>query len=134
MNVSIGMVLKLHVIDTIPPKVKRFIIVGITDDEVSFATIYINSEINEYVNWSEELKALHICFESKGRNYLDHTSYIDCSKLVIKDCLEIENIVKNRPKSVIGQLSFDDFSIVKTMIISANTIKGKHKNKFGFYV
>jgi hypothetical protein len=43
---KIGTVLRYFVKDTIPPKIKRLIIVGIDDELITTATIFINTEIN----------------------------------------------------------------------------------------
>ncbi|MFZ4525425.1 MAG: hypothetical protein ACOYOE_07735 [Chlorobium sp.] len=53
-NLEVGSVLKLYVKDTKPPKEKRFIIVGKNIDGLCLATVYINSEINEKINYSPD--------------------------------------------------------------------------------
>ncbi len=50
-NLEVGSVLKLYVKDTKPPKEKRFIIAGKNIDGLCLATVYINSEINENINY-----------------------------------------------------------------------------------
>ena len=74
-NLQTGSVLKLHVKDTNPPKEKRFIVIGKTVDGICLATVFINSEINLNVNFSEELRNLHCFLPSDGRDYLEHDSY-----------------------------------------------------------
>ncbi len=74
-NLQIGSVLKLHVKETNPPKEKRFIVVGKTIDGISLATVYINSEINPFINFSPELQQLHCFFEANGREYLDQDDF-----------------------------------------------------------
>lgn len=133
-NLRVGGVLKLKVLDANPPKEKRFIIVGITADGISLATVYINSEINRKCNYSRELLGLQHFFESAGRDYLDHDSYVDCSKIIPRDWSEIFQAVVKRPEAIIGQLSENDFSAIRNKIIGARTIKGKDKKKFGFYL
>ncbi len=128
-----GIVIKLHVKDTTPPKEKRLIIVGITEDRLILATVYINSEINLKVNWAVELKEQHLFFESKGRSWLDWDSYVDCSKITPRDHNEIESAIKLKPEAIIGKLSHEDLEVIKQKISTSPTIKGKHKKKFGFY-
>ena len=97
-NLEVGSVLKLYVKDTKPPKEKRFIIVGKNIDGLCLATVYINSEINEKINYSPELKELHLSFLAAGRTYLDHDSFVDCSEFVIREQKEIELAIKKQTR------------------------------------
>ncbi len=128
-----GSVLRLFVKDTNPPKTKRFIIVGISTDEISIASVYINSKLNKKAAWSIELESLNIFFEKEGRPYLDHNSWIDCSDLIIRDISEIQIIIQNRPAAVIGNVSGEDLSLIRQTLNWAHTIKGKTKKKFGLF-
>ena len=67
--------------DTTPPKVKRFIVIGESTDSLTLASVYINTELNMKVNYNLDLQCQHIEFTADGRDYLDHTSFVDCSKL-----------------------------------------------------
>lgn len=132
-NIEIGSVIKLFVKDTHPPKEKRFIVVGFSEDRLILATVFINTEINKNVNWCQELRLQNLLFETDGRDYLEHPSYIDCSKLVPKDYYEIESAVKERPEAILGKVCPEDWQLIKDTILHSTTIKGKHKKKFGFY-
>lgn len=132
-NIKVGTVLRLHVKNTIPPKYKRFIIVGFTQDKLSLATVYINSDINININWSQEQQALQLLFTSEGRPYLDRNSYIDCSKLMFRDTEEIYSAVHNNPDAIIGKLSEEDLKYVMNTLKYASTIKGKYKKRYGLY-
>ncbi len=132
-SVDVGCVLKTHVDDTHPPKIKRFIVVGKDDKSVSLATIYINSEINENVNWSIEQKALQLEFDTANRAYLNHKSYVDCSKLYFKDYSIINGTAKENPQIIIGQVSDNDMRLITETLANAITIKGKYKKKYGIY-
>ena len=130
-SLEIGIVLKLLVQDTTPPKIKRLIIVGRTEDHLTIASVYINSPKDK--KWPEGRKSQQLLFKAENRDYLDKDSFIDCSDLKIKDNNELFGIVKNRPSAVIGKVSDEDFELIKNTIINSRTIKGKHKKKYGFY-
>lgn len=81
MTSLIGTVLRMAVRDTNPPKIKRFIIIGASVDSLTLASVYVNTEFNIKVNYNLDLQCQHIEFDTTGRDYLDHTSFVDCSKL-----------------------------------------------------
>jgi hypothetical protein len=132
-NLKVGSVLKLHVTDTNPPKEKRFIVVGQSSDGICLATVYINTNVNLNIHYSEELRNLQLLLHAEGREYLDHDSYVDCSTLYIKQYPTILSECTNKPNVLIGTLSEEDLNIVKKKIISSPKIKGKEKKKYGFY-
>ena len=132
-NLAVGKVLKLKVKDTNPPKIKRFVIVGFSEDKFTLALVYINSEINTNINWSLEQQELQLELNADEREYLDKTSYIDCSQFIIKDCEEIKSIIKSRPDSVLGEVGENDMKLILDKLIEARTIKGKIKKRYGLY-
>jgi hypothetical protein len=133
-NIEIGTVLRLAVKDTTPPKIKRFIVIGKTMDGLSLASLYINSDINKNIHWCIELQNLQILLNCNDNEFLDNDSYVDCSKLVIREALEISNIIKENPSAVIGKLKEIDFKYILETVKNSTTIKGKLKNKFGLYL
>lgn len=54
-NLKVGSIIKLLVLDTIPPKTKYLIIVGLDKENISFATVFINSVVNINVLNTPEL-------------------------------------------------------------------------------
>jgi hypothetical protein len=131
---KIGMVLKLFVNDTKPPKEKRFIVVGFSEDKFSLASIYINSEMNKNINWSQEQQALQLELTSETREFLDWDSYVDCSKLIVRETGEIQTALASRPEVCIGQLSNQDLELIITTLRHASTINGKFKKRYGFFI
>jgi hypothetical protein len=130
-SLKVGAVLKMFVNDTLPPKEKRFIVIGFSNDNLSLASIYINSEINTCINWSDQLKSLQMELWSEGREYLKHRSYVDCSKFIPRNLKEIETVLKNRPDSIIGEVSKNDLQLIMEKIKNASTISKKQKIKYG---
>ena len=130
---KIGVVLKFFVRDTNPPKEKFFIIIGLTEDEVSLASVYINSEINMIVNYSSALMALHIPILADGCDFLHHDSYVDCSRLEIRNRDRIYQDLLNCPEALVGTLSTEQIITIRQKVIGAESIKGKIKKKYCLY-
>lgn len=133
-SLETGSVLRLFVRDTNPPKIKRFIIVGRSLDGICLATVYINTHVNHRVNWSPELKAMQILLEAHRREYLEHDSYVDCSKLIVRKVSEIKEILSRKPETIIGKLNLQEINIIKQSIMDSKTIKGKDKKKFSLFL
>jgi hypothetical protein len=132
-NLEVGKVLRVKVQDTIPPKIKRFVIVGFSEDKCSLASVYINSNINTNINWSIEQQEMQIELAPEGREYLTKASYVDCSRLIIKNCEEIISILKKKSDSVIGEMNESDLKLVVNKLKKSPTIKGKIKKRYGLF-
>ncbi|HOX82232.1 MAG TPA: hypothetical protein PLJ60_05435 [Chryseolinea sp.] len=112
-NLKVGSVLRALVTDTTPPKIKRFIVIGLSADKLALGTIYINTEINPNVFQSAELKNLHIKLEAAGREYLDHDSFVDCSKIFEKEYDTILKMLAADAGMLMGELKPDDIKMLK---------------------
>lgn len=132
-TIEIGVVVKVHLTTVTPPKVKRVIIVGESPDQSQLAIVYINSKLNKKVHRKQTDQKQHKYFEANDRDFLDRPSYVDCTKLVMIEKDKIKKAVVKKPSRVIGWISDFDFNALKNLILMSPTIKGKYKNKFGFY-
>lgn len=132
-SIETGVILKVYLTITTPPKEKRIIIVGESPDKSQLAIVYINSKVNKRVHKTRKARKQQKYFDSEDRDYLDRPSYVDCTQLVMIEKTKIKKAVRKKPSRVIGWLSNPDFDILKKKILASTTIKGKYKNKFGFY-
>jgi hypothetical protein len=130
-KIKVGSVLKYFVEDTTPPKYKRMIIIGISGEEISVATVYLNSELNTNVFKNKRMQALQIPIEQEGREYLEHDSYVDCSFLHLKQIDKLDEEFKNNRLESLGEVSEDDLNLIKGTLISASTISIKQKKDYG---
>jgi hypothetical protein len=132
-NFKVGTVIKLFVHDTTPPKEKRFIIIGFTEDKLTLASLYINSELNKNINWSQEQQALQLELTPEDRDYLTTHSYVDCSKFIPRDALEIKENLLKRPEAILGNVSKSDLETIFNYLKGAPTINGKFKKRYGIF-
>jgi|SRR5690554_1068016 len=131
--VEIGVVVKIYLDIVTPPKEKLAIIVGESADGMKFAVVLINSKINKKVHRKLIAQLLQIRLDPKDHEYIDWPSYVDCTQLIMIDKALVQKAVAKSPSRVIGWISNFDFEFIKSYILSAPTIKGKYKKKFGFY-
>ena len=130
-KIEVGSVLKYFVEDTTPPKYKRMIVIGITDDKVTIATVYINSELNTNVFKNKRMQALQVPIKKEDRDYLEHDSYVDCSFLHVKQIEKLTEEFKNHKLESLGKTSKEDLDLIKGTLISAETISIKQKKQYG---
>lgn len=130
-QITVGSVIKCMTDQTDPPKEKRFIIVGISNDNIAVGSVFINSELNISINWSQRFKDLQIPLESHSREYLEWDSYVDCARLYEWTYQELQTILESDPGTVIGELDSNDQALIIGSLKSATTISPKKKRKFG---
>lgn len=130
-NFKISAVLKYHVGSTNPPKYKRLIIIGFDAQKVFLASVFINSEINLNIFRTQKAKNQHLELDVNNRNYLDKTSFADCSQIKVEDVATIRDLIVNNPSVHIGELSSSDLADVFDKIKNSPTITPKEKRKFG---
>jgi hypothetical protein len=111
-----GSVVKFEVPDTIPPKIKYFIILGADGDNIMVATVFINSHINPNIFTSEKLKKLHYKLEVVNYNFLEYDSYVDCSDVRERKIENIKNEILNNPAVHQGDLLREDFTNIRKII------------------
>lgn len=131
--VKVGDVLYLFVEDTNPPKEKYFFVLGVSEDQVSLASFYVNSEVNLNVNHNPVLVKYNIELNPVDYPFLRYKSFLDCTKMVVRDKKEYDEIVKNRPEAVVYQLLPEQLEFFRQIIREVPTIKGKIIKKFGFF-
>lgn len=131
-NVQKGAIIRVFVKDTKPPKIKRFIIVGFSNDKVLLGTVFINSEINPNIFKTEDLKSLHIPIDAKSHEFIDHDSFIDCSKIQERSYVEIKQLLSKDSECLKGIVSETTMKVISETISNAKTISAKQKRKFGF--
>jgi len=124
-NLKVGTVLRIPVSFTTPPKVKRLVVVGFDSENIALASVLTNSEINPNKFPTQKMKDLHLELDGNNRDYLDHTSYVDCSQIR-------ETMLMEDPAICIGELDTADLTNVVDKIKTAYTISNNVKKKFGF--
>jgi len=125
-----GSVLRIHVNDTNPPKIKYIVIVAIDEKTATYATIFINTDINMNVLNTDELLNLQIELTPENCAAVEHTCYADCSKLAERPTSQVVDLVVKKAECHRGQLSVEHFEDILSKIKSASTIIPAQKEKF----
>lgn len=126
-----GAVFRIYITTTTPPKIKRIVIVGVSQEEALIGHLLINSDGNWYQIDSDELRNLQIYLDSDSRDYLDHSSYLDCSSLFTLPMSTLKEHYLADPSILLGNLCPEDLAGAIEKTTSAPTITKKDKKKFG---
>lgn len=130
-ELKVGAVFKCWDDDCNPPKEKRFIVVGITEDRIALGAVYINSDPNYRFHYREVFQKLQIDLVYNEEDYLDWDSIVDCSKIKCMNLNEVKNLVTEDPTVVLGHLTNEHEKLIFSTLSSAATISNKIKMKFG---
>lgn len=76
-----GSVFRVFVHDTKPPKIKRFVVIGVNRGVATIGCLYFNSQVNLNCLGSPELLALQVEFSALDREFLNGDSFLDCSTI-----------------------------------------------------
>jgi hypothetical protein len=122
-----GVVLKLFCDFTVPPKEKRLIVVSVEPEPL---LLVINSEINEYKQKRPHLRGQQIAISSEECDFLDHDSFIDCSKVYDDfSSVEIENVVVNDTTLILGNINSRIVGEIMTVVDDSVTLEQRHKTR-----
>ena len=118
-----GAVFSLHSTDIRNPKIKRLVIISECDANGIVGKVYINTNRQAP---NSQLRLLN-----EGRAYLDHDSYVDCSRIYPDEFEGVLEKIKADLRCHIGNVSKDDMDLIIAELISARTISKKEKQKYG---
>ena len=125
-----GSVLRIHVDTTNPPKQKRLVILAMGNDEAVVGYLFINSEINPNLFRTPALKALHLPLDKDRHGFLDHDSYLDCSKIFKVDMEQLRQAIASEPGQHIGCMDGETFETAIGIVRAAPTISPRDKDFF----
>lgn len=100
---------------------KYFIILGVDDDNI-YGGVVFNSEINQ--NLSSKISEYQIVIQAEDYDFLDHKSYINCSKLIPASPEKLINSTK------IGAINEVDLYYIKEKIKIAYTISPVERKRY----
>ena len=129
-NIQKGSVIRVFVKDTTPPKIKRFVVVGFSQDKVLLGTVFINSEINPNIFRTDELRNLHVPLDAQIHDFIDHDCFVDCSSIKEHSFDEIKQLLSHDPECSKGIVPENTMKEIIQTIKSAITISPSQKRKF----
>lgn len=127
-SIAAGSVFYMHVTDTIPPKVKFFVVAATTGDFAGI--VYINSNNNA----PPHLASLQVPISRASNVYLHYDSYADCSRVYRWPFGMLRQRVSDDPTSHVGSLDPVCLQCCLGALSSARTISMSVKREFGLLI
>jgi hypothetical protein len=130
-SIKVGAVIRKFVTNTTPPKEKRFIVVGLSDDSIALAVVYINTEINPFIANRPDLNRLQLELKQKNRSILNYDSFVDCTKIFEFKFEDVQKHLAENPQELLGEIDgFEHLSIIERIRLSKQISKAQLR-KFG---
>jgi hypothetical protein len=129
-NIRAGVVVRRTVTETNKPKIKRCVVLGISDDLTSVGVLFINSEINFNIIATKELQELQFEVTTTGREYLDHDSFVDCSQLFEQSYMNLLKEAQSEPGIILGRVSRAELDTIINLAKRSRKISPKLKKKY----
>ncbi len=130
-NIIHGTVLKCFVRNTIPPKEKRFVVLGTDSIGNLIGVIFLNTDINWKVMRTFELQKLQYYIEADKNNFIDWDCYIDCSEIVELPKEDVITGIVKYPENILGNVSDEQFKVIIDFIKQSPKITPKQRKKYG---
>jgi len=108
---------------------KFFVVIGEDIDRGIVGSLLINSNINANAVCTRELLDCQFPLKSSDYDFLDHDSYLNCSKIFPLDKVKIRQEANEA-----GNLSSKDLPLVIDHIINSEVISMKEKKRYKIVV
>ena len=125
-----GAVLRTYVEETVPPKIKLFVIWGVEESLNKIGVSFINSDIASIR--SQWLQDLQHPLLSRNNPFLVCDSFLDCSRIYEKDFKVVRDLFTENTDIFLGNISPGDLLASEDIIRNAKTIEVKLKRRYGF--
>jgi len=104
---------------------KFFIIVGLSQDKICICSVYINSNIPEFIFKKQELLNLQVPIKGAKYDFLKHDSFVSCNTQLKFDFSDIYSWIDNKKCRYIGKLDMEDLNNIKTTLINSGLLTQK---------
>lgn len=125
-----GAVLRTWVENTTPPKVKRWIVVAATADQLLLGLVYINSEINPNI-FPERDRHLHVPMQPDERGLVDKPCFADCSTLQPMPLAKARALLTADPSCLLGHLRGHELGHMQQTVAGSRRLSVVEKKRFG---
>lgn len=127
---QVGTVIRSYVEDTNPPKIKFWIIVGVSPDGAELATVYINTWPNDFISRNQEMAQAQYPVISDSRGLVDYNCFANCFEIIRKDAVAVQRLLTRRPDYIRGKLWPEEIDDIMKLLEASPNISMRDKKRF----
>ena len=109
---------------------KFFIIVAVTRDKILTLSVFINSNIPDFIFRKPELLNLQVPIKKENNSFLKYDSFVSCNTPVRTPVETIKNWKNNNGCKVIGKIHHSDLSNITKTIIDSGLLSKEELDRF----
>jgi hypothetical protein len=129
---EIGTVIRSYDESTTPPKVKYWVVAGVSGDGLALASVYINTRVHPFIMRKPELLNAQYRLDRDSRQLVDYTCFADCSQIRVKNLADIELLLSRKPHYIKGYLYPEEIDDMMRLIRECPNVSEQLKKDFGF--
>ena len=104
---------------------KFFVIAGLSQDKGSILSVYINSNIPDFIFKRQELLNLQIPVKGDNYNFLKHDSFVSCNTQLKFRFSDIYSLIESKKCDFVGKLNASDLNNIQTTLINSGLLTQK---------
>ena len=104
---------------------KFFVIAGLSQDKIFICSVFINSNIPDFIFKKQELLNLQVHIKGNKYKFLQHDSFISCNTQLKLKFSDIYNWIDNKRCQYVGKLDNEDLNNIKTTLIQSGLLTQK---------
>ena len=104
---------------------KFFVIAGLSQDKLCICSVYINTNIPNFIFKKQELLNLQVPIKGAKYDFLKHDSFVSCNTQLKFNFSDFHNWIENRKCRYCGKLDDEDLNNIQTTLINSGLLTSK---------
>ena len=101
---------------------KFFVIAGLSPEKVCICSVYINSNIPDFIFKKQELLNLQVLIKGVKYDFLKNDSFVSCNTQLKFNFSDLYNWIDSKRCRYIGKLDMEDLNNIKTTLINSGLL------------
>jgi len=104
---------------------KLFVIAGLSQDKIFICSVFINSNIPDFIYRKQELLDLQIPIKGNKYDFLKHDSFVSCNTQIKLNFSDLYKRIDEKRCKYIGKLNAEDLNNIKTTLVKSGLLTKK---------
>ena len=101
---------------------KYFIISGLSQDKIFICTVFINSNIPDFIYKKQELLNLQVPIKGAKYDFLKHDSFVACNAQLKLNFSDFSAWIENKTCNYNGKLDMEDLNNIQMTLINSGLL------------